>query len=306
MQGETAEMGFHDPPYNVKVTGHVGGRGRTKHREFVCASGEMTSNQFVGFLEQSLSLTAQHSVAGAIHYVCMDWRHAGELLAAGALAYTELKNICVWVKSNAGQGSFYRSQHELVFVFKHGTAPHLNTFELGQYGRARSNVWHYAGINTFRAGRMDELEAHPTVKPLALVVDAMRDCSRRGSIVLDAFAGSGTTIMAAEQIGRRAFCMEIDPVYADVCIRRWQTYTKRDAVLVSTGQTFNELGAFRPLGDASSAHTDPHSVPRTRVIPRSSTKRGPQPGKLTSATASPSRAGRPAVKPKRLQRRRQR
>jgi DNA modification methylase len=201
----------------------------------------MSAEDFTKFLEQSLRLCAGVSADGAIHYVFMDWRHMSELLAAGKAVYTELKNVCVWTKNNAGQGLFYRSQHELVFVFKNGTAPHLNTFELGQHGRTRSNVWPYAGVNSFRAGRMDELRMHPTVKPVALVVDAMRDCSRRGDIVLDAFAGSGTTIIAAEQIGRRALCMEIDPRYVDVCIRRWQAYTKRDAILERTGQTFDEL-----------------------------------------------------------------
>ena len=157
----------------------------------------------------------------------MDWRHASELLEAGSAVYDELKNICVWTKTSAGQGSFYRSQHELIFVYKHGPAPHLNTFELGQHGRSRSNVWSYAGANTFRAGRMDDLSMHPTVKPTRMVGDAMRDCSRRGSIILDVFAGSGTTIIAAEQVGRRAFCMEIDPRYVDVAIKRWQRDTER-------------------------------------------------------------------------------
>lgn len=219
MQGEVAEMGTHDPPYNVRIQGNVGGRGRIKRREFACASGEMDSPQFIAFLKDTLGPCARHSVDGAIHYVFIDWRHVGELLAAGCEVFDDLKNMCVWVKSNAGQGSFYRSQHELVLVFKHGQAPHLNTFGLGAGGRTRSNVWRYAGVNSFRAGRMDELKMHPTVKPVAMIADAMRDCSRRGSIVLDAFAGSGTTIMAAEQIGRRAFCLEIDPHYADVAIR---------------------------------------------------------------------------------------
>jgi DNA modification methylase len=245
MKGDLANMAFLDPPYNVKVLGHMGGRGRVKHREFTCASGEMTSTQFTKFLEQSLGLCAANTSAGSIHFVCMDWRHASELLQAGAATYDTLLNLCVWVKTNAGQGSFYRSQHELVFVFKHGGAPHINTFGLGQNGRSRSNVWRYAGVNTFRAGRMDELKMHPTVKPVALVVDAMRDCSRRGSVILDAFAGSGTSIMAAEQIGRRAFCMELDPAYVDVAIRRWQRFTGCDAVLEDGGATFDDLAAVR-------------------------------------------------------------
>jgi DNA modification methylase len=262
MRGETAEMGFLDVPYNVKIAGHVGGRGRIKHREFACASGEMKSEQFVQFLEETLGLCARHTVDGGIHYVCMDWRHARELLAAGATVYDELKNICVWAKTTPGQGSFYRSQHEFVFVYKRGRAPHLNTFELGQYGRLRSNVWTYPGVNSFRAGRMDELKMHPTVKPVALVADAMRDCSRRGSIILDAFAGSGTTIMAAEQIGRRPFCIEIDPAYVDVAIRRWQRYTGRDATLESTGQTFDELLTAR----ASEPFQVSNSRPRNRKM----------------------------------------
>ena len=245
MQSDLAEMAFLDPPYNVKINGHVGGRGRIKHREFACASGEMTSDQYVRFLQVSLGMSARFTIDGGITYVCMDWRHSPELFQAGAAVYDELKNICVWAKTTPGQGSFYRSQHEFVFVYKRGKAPHLNTFQLGQHGRSRSNIWTYAGVNTFRAGRMDELKMHPTVKPVALIADAMRDCCRRGSIVLDAFAGSGSTIMAAEQIGRRAYCVEIDPQYADVAIRRWQRVTGKDAILESTGQTFEEAHAAR-------------------------------------------------------------
>jgi len=182
---------------------------------------------------------------GSIAYVCMDWRHAGELLEAGTAAFDELKNICVWTKTNPGQGAFYRNQHEFIFAFKKGDASHINTFELGQHGRSRSNVWAYAGVNSFRAGRMDELKMHPTVKPVALVADAMRDCSRRGSIILDSFCGSGSTIIAAEQTGRRTFGIEIDPQYVDVAIRRWQALTGKDAILESTGQTFEEVSQAR-------------------------------------------------------------
>jgi DNA modification methylase len=238
---EVAEMAFLDPPYNVSVQGHVGGRGRTKHREFRHASGEMNPFQFTQFLREALGNCARFVKDGAIVYVCMDWRHCNELHEAGAAVFDELKNICVWVKQNGGQGSFYRSAHEFVFVFKRGNVPHINTFGLGQNGRSRSNVWTYAGVNSFRAGRMDELKMHPTVKPVAMIADAMKDCSRRGSIILDSFAGSGSTIIAAEQVGRRAYCMEIDPLYADVAIRRWQRTTRRDAILQSTDQTFDEL-----------------------------------------------------------------
>jgi DNA modification methylase len=261
MAGAIAAAGFLDPPYNVPMQGHAGGRGQTRHREFACARGDLNSVEFTGFLKTTLGHCARHSTNGAIHYVCMDWRHAKELLDAGLEVYGEYKNICVWVKTNAGQGSFYRSQHELVFVYKCGKGPHINTFPLGANGRSRSNVWRYAGVNTFKAGRMDELRQHPTVKPVEMVVDALRDCSRRGSIVLDAFCGSGTTILAAERIGRRAYCLEIGPLYADVAIRRWQRFTRRDAILESTGQTFSELEAERC---APQDQATPLGTPRRR------------------------------------------
>lgn len=240
MGNDPASMVFADPPYNVPIAAIVG-RGRTKHREFAAASGEMSRAQFADFLKKWMKLAAEHSVNGSIHYACIDWRHLGEMLAAGDEVYSELKNIAVWVKTNAGQGSFYRSQHEFILVFKNGDAPHRNNVELGKHGRNRSNVWTYAGVNSFRAGRMDELSVHPTVKPVALVADAIRDCSQRGEIVLDPFVGSGTTILAAERVGRRGYGLEIDPLYVDVAIRRWQSFTGRDALLEVTGQTFDEV-----------------------------------------------------------------
>ena len=236
---EQAAMAFLDPPYNVRVRSVVG-RGRTKHREFAMASGEMSRQEYVGFLIETLGNAATHSRAGALQYVCMDWRHQGELIEAGAQTYAEQINLVVWVKSNAGQGSFYRSQHELIGVFRVGDAPHLNNIELGRHSRSRSNVWRYPGVNSFRAGRMDELRAHPTAKPVALVADAIKDCTRRRDIVLDTFCGSGTTLLAAERVGRRAYCLELDPGYVDVTIRRWQAFTKRDAVHMETGSTFDE------------------------------------------------------------------
>jgi DNA modification methylase len=244
MGRERAAMVFADPPYNVRIAS-VQGRGRIKHREFASASGEMSSEEYTAFLDQTLSLAAQHSREGSIHYVCMDWRHLSEALAAGNEVYSELKNLVVWAKTNAGQGSFYRSAHELILVFKNGHGPHQNNIELGRHGRSRSNVWTYAGVNTFRAGRLDELSIHPTVKPVALVADAMRDCSRRGDIILDPFIGSGTTILAAERVGRRGYGLEIDPLYVDAAIRRWQDFTKRDAILKTTGQTFDEVATAR-------------------------------------------------------------
>ena len=245
MGSETADMAFLDPPYNVPIQGNAAGHGRIKYREFAHASGELTSPQFTQFLKDALGTCARFITDGGIVYVCMDWRHSGELLEAGAVAFDELKNICVWVKSHAGLGSFYRSAHEFVFVYKKGKSPHINTFGLGQNGRSRTNVWGYSGANSSRAGRIDEQVKHPTIKPTAMIADAMRDCSRRGSIVLDIFCGSGSTIMAAEQVGRRAYCMEIDPIYADVAIRRWQRATRKDAILKSTGQTFDELCLIR-------------------------------------------------------------
>jgi DNA modification methylase len=244
MGRERAATIFADPPYNDRISSLVG-RGKIKHREFAFASGEMTPPQFIAFLKKWMRLTAQFSEDGSIHFICMDWRHLAEILAAGEKIYSELKNVVVWTKSNAGQGSFYRSQHEFIFVFKNGDASHQNNVELGRHGRNRSNVWTYAGVNTFRAGRLDELAVHPTVKPVALVADAMRDCSRRGEIVLDPFMGSGTTILAAEKVGRRAYGLEIDPIYIDAAVKRWQDFTKRDAILRATGQTFDEVATSR-------------------------------------------------------------
>jgi DNA modification methylase len=246
LRGETASVVTTDPPYNVRIR-NVVGRGQVRHGEFAQASGELAPAEFTRFLESFFSNIADHLEDGAIVFASMDWRHCGEILAASKPVFGAPLNIVVWVKTNAGQGSFYRSQHEFVFVFKYGSGPHQNHVELGKHGRNRSNVWTYAGANTFRAGRMDDLAAHPTVKPVAMFVDAMRDCSRRGDIVLDPFVGSGTTILAAEQIGRRAYGLDIEPKYVDVSIRRWQQYTRRDAVHAATGKTFDELAAARKV-----------------------------------------------------------
>lgn len=229
LRGEHADVIFADPPYNVPIDGFAGGKGRAARREFAMASGEMSKAQFVAFLEATLGRAAASARDGAIAFVCMDWRHIGELLAAGERVFDELKNVCVWTKTNGGMGSLYRSQHELVFVFKKGQAPHLNTVELGQYGRNRTNVWAYAGANAFGAAREAELAMHPTVKPVALVEDAIRDVSRRGDMVLDPFGGSGSTLIAAERSGRSARLIEIDPLYCDVIVRRFEAYTGKPA-----------------------------------------------------------------------------
>jgi DNA modification methylase len=238
MGNEQAQLMFTDPPYNVPVMGHVCGRGRARHREFAMAAGEMTPVQFIRFLTATLGNGAASCANGSIAYVCMDWRHVAELSEAGRTVFNELKNICVWNKTNGGMGTFYRSKHEFVFVFKIGDAPHLNAFGLGETGRHRTNVWDYPGVNSPHAGRSSELEMHPTVKPVALVRDAILDCSRRGGIVLDIFGGSGTTVIAAERTGRTARVIEFDPLYCDVIVRRYEELTGRSAKLERTGQEF--------------------------------------------------------------------
>jgi DNA modification methylase len=248
-----ADLAFLDPPYNVRIAGAVG-RGKTKHSEFAMASGEMSSPDFVRFLGSVLDAATAVSRDGAVHFVCMDWRHIGELLAAANPIYGAALNLVVWAKTNAGQGSFYRSAHELIGVFRVGEIAHLNNIELGRHGRSRSNVWHYAGVNAFRAGRMDELRSHPTAKPVALVADAIKDCTRRGDIVLDTFSGSGTTIMAAERVGRHARALELEPRFVDVAIRRWQAFTRRDAIHAPSGLSFDEIAttSSEPARQASS------------------------------------------------------
>ena len=235
MEEERARMVFADPPYNVPIDGHVGGKGRVKHREFAMAAGEMSGAEFTAFLQMAFRNMADVSIEGAIHFICMDWRHMTEMLAAGNAVYSELKNLLVWDKGNGGMGTFYRSRHELVFAFKVGTAPHVNAFELGQHGRHRTNVWSYRGVNTLKAGRMDELTMHPTVKPVQMIADAIRDVSGRGDIVLDLFGGSGSTLIAAEKTGRRARLAEIDPVYCDRIIARYEAWAKDEAVQLVCG-----------------------------------------------------------------------
>ncbi len=245
MAGDKADLVFTDPPYNVSIDGNVCGLGSVKHREFAFASGEMNRVQFTQFLKVTLGNMAAVMRDGAIAYVCMDWRHMGELLEAGEASFTELKNLVVWNKTNGGMGAFYRSKHELVFVFKNGTAAHTNSFGLGETGRYRTNVWDYAGISSISSNRAEELAMHPTVKPVALIADALRDCSRRGEIVLDGFGGSGSTLIAAQKTGRKARLVEYDPIYCDTIIRRWQVFTGKDAVLESLGRPFDEVAEDR-------------------------------------------------------------
>lgn len=251
MEGELARMVFSDPPYNVKIDGHVGGSGKTKHREFAMASGEMTETEFTAFLTKALQNMADHSLDGSIHYQCMDWRHMREILAAGHAVYDELKNLIVWAKDNGGMGTFYRSRHELIFAFKNGTAPHVNSFELGQHGRYRTNVWNYRGVNTMRAGRMDELQLHPTVKPVQMIADAIKDVSGRGEIILDSFGGSGSTLIAAEKTGRRARLVELDVIYCDRILARWERMAKDTAEQLVCG--WHRAGVVTGAGDLEAA-----------------------------------------------------
>jgi DNA modification methylase len=236
---------FTDPPYNVPIKRNVSGKGKVRHDNFTLAAGELSEAEFTLFLETSLGLAAARCRDGAIAYVCMDWRHMDGLLVAGRRVFSALKNLCVWNKSLGSNGTFYRSKHELVFVFKVGTAPHVNNFGLGANGRYRTNVWDYAGANGFGANREDDLAMHPTVKPVVMIKDAILDCSKRGDIILDCFAGSGTVLAAAHKVGRIARLIEYDPRYCDVIIQRFEKLTGKQAILVSTGQTSEEVADQR-------------------------------------------------------------
>lgn len=242
MGNEKAQMCTVDAPYNVAITGHAGNSGKKKHREFLQGAGEFTPPVFTDFLYKSHQNLSDFSQDGAVIFSTMDWRHMMEIQTAALRAGLSLLNLCVWCKDNGGMGSLYRSQHELVFVFKNGKAPHINNVQLGKH-RYRTNVWQYAGVNSFGGGRMDELALHPTPKPVDMIADAIKDCSKRGGIILDCFGGSGTTMIAAEKTGRKARLIELDPLYCDTTLRRWQALTGKDAVHADTGLTFNEIAA---------------------------------------------------------------
>jgi DNA modification methylase len=256
---EKAQMVFTDPPWNIPIAGNVSGLGTVKHDDFAMACGEMSAAQFQAFLNTTTTLAAAHSEDGSIHFVCMHWSKMRELLAATESIYSELKNLCVWCKPNGGMGSLYRSQHEPVFVFKKGFAQHINNIELGRYGRNRSNVWRYPSQNVLNAGSKSKLSIHPTVKPVALVADAIRDCSHRSGIILDPFGGAGTTLIASERTGRKARLIELEPRYVDATIDRWQRLTGRTAMNAATGAFFgapstpgsNELPPSRSEVDAT-------------------------------------------------------
>lgn len=231
-----------DPPYSVVIDGHATGNGSVRHPEFAMASGEMSEAEFVAFLSSVFGQLTAWSTNGSIHYLCMDWRHMSEILAAGKKAYDTLLNVCVWAKDSGGMGSFYRSQHEMIFVFRNGKAPHLNNVQLGKFGRYRTNVWNYPGANGLSCSGTEGnlLQMHPPVKPVALIADAILDCSTRGSIVLNPFLGSGTSLLACERVGRLCYAAEIEPKYVDLAVRRWQQYTGGSAIHATTEELFDE------------------------------------------------------------------
>ena len=207
-------MVFTDPPYNVPIDGHVGGKGKVKHREFAMASGEMSAAEFTDFLTRALRGHADHSLDGSIHFVCMDWRHMREVLGAGAAVYDALKNLIVWVKDNGGMGTFYRSRHELIFAFKKGSAAHVNSFELGQHGRYRTNVWQYRGVNTMKAGRMGQRDIRRLLitGAMAVINAALRTAVPEGSWLGRMLARKPRMLVAialANRMARRLWAMSI-------------------------------------------------------------------------------------------------
>ena len=235
---------FTDPPFNL-ASRQIGGRGRIQHKDFAFAAGEMASGAYRLFLTETLGHGVRVSAPGAVHYICIDWRHIADLAEVADPLFEQMLNLVVWNKTNGGQGSFYRSQHELIGVFRVGGKGHRNNVELGRFGRNRSNVWTYAGVNTFGKDRLETLSLHPTVKPIALVADALLDCTAPSEIVLDQFAGSGTTLLAAEKVGRIGYGIEYDPTYVDVAIRRWEAATKKEAILEGDGRTFEAVQKAR-------------------------------------------------------------
>ena len=240
---EVADLVFSDPPYNVPINGHVSGLGKVRHLEFEQASGEMTEPEFIAFLTSSIGLSARFSRDGSLHYWAMDWRHQHELTMAARGIYDEQVNLCVWVKTNAGMGALYRSQHELFQVWRKGKDRHRNNVQLGRFGRSRSNVWKYPGANTLGhgAGEGNLLQLHPTVKPVALIADAILDSTFRGDIVLDPFLGSGSTLIAAEKVGRRCRGIELSATFVDTIVRRWQRWSGGLARRQVDGALFDDL-----------------------------------------------------------------
>ncbi|MEQ9639616.1 MAG: DNA methyltransferase [Alphaproteobacteria bacterium] len=280
LDGKVAHALFTDPPYNVPIQGHVSGKGRQRHREFVMGSGELSAAQFETFLADFLSATGSVLAPGALAYVCMDWRHLRELTAASSSAGYPQVNLCVWVKPNGAMGSLYRSQHELVAVYKHGAESHQNNVQLGKFGRNRTNVWNYAGANTLSPTRRADLALHPTVKPVELVADAILDATSTCQIVLDPFVGSGTSLIAAERTRRVCAAIELDPLYVDVAIRRWQDFTRQAAVHAESGRPFDELARERLAADTD--HVAASGNPESRRTDDAEALETDRPDALTS------------------------
>ncbi|AGH97679.1 DNA modification methylase [Micavibrio aeruginosavorus] len=245
MGDQVAQAIISDPPYNVPNQGHTGGRGTVKHREFPQAHGEMTEGQFIEFLSQYLTSSTHHLCEGGLVYSFMDWRHEYEMLSASRSADLQKINLVIWNKNNGGMGSLYRSKHELVYVLKKGKAKHINNVELGKNGRYRTNVWDYAGVNSFKKDRMKELSTHPTVKPVEMIADAILDCTHLNQIVLDPFSGSGTIFIACEKTNRIGYGMDLDPLYVDAAIRRWEAHTGQNAIHATSKKAFSACQSIR-------------------------------------------------------------
>lgn len=261
MDGKVADQVLTDPPFNVAVNGHVGGRGRRKHAEFANASGEMSDSEYRRFLVESVDRMIMAAREGALIYIFIDWRHVEVVCDVGRSLDLSLVNICVWSKTTPGQGTFYRSAHELIVVFQKPGGDLQNNIALGKYGRSRTNVWTFAAPNKFKAAD-DPLAGHPTPKPVAMIAEAIKDASKRGGIVLDSFLGSGTTVLAAEKVGRKGYGVECDPTYCDLSITRWQSFTGRDAILAETGQTFGEVEAERSKPPLQSSGSQAKKEPK--------------------------------------------
>lgn len=263
MAGQLAAVVVTDAPYNVPVAGHV--TSRRDHGEFVSGSGEMSDEQFTEFLAKIMRQSLSALSGSALAYMFMDWRHIGNMVDAARVASLDLVNLCVWDKGQGGQGSFYRSQHELCFCFRSGPGPHLNQVELGKHGRTRTNVWACPGVIGFGIEKAAARDMHPTVKPTKIIKDIILDCTRRGDVVLDVFSGSGTTIIACERSHRRGYAMDLDPKYVDVGVRRWEALTGEAARLEANGQTFHEVGVARKTAVESHAPSLPEARVRVRA-----------------------------------------
>lgn len=252
LREDMARMLFSDPPYNIAIKGNVS----RKHEDFAMGVGEQSREEFTALLETMIRLSSHHLVDGGLAYLFMDRRHLLELQMAAEQAGLSLIDLCIWNKLSGGMGGLYRSQHEPIYIFKHGKAPHINNVELGKHGRYRTNVWDHRGLSSFGKGRDTALADHPTVKPVNLLAEAIKDCTRRGDVVLDPFAGSGSTLLAAERCGRVGYGIELEPKYVDVTVRRMETLTGKQAIHEATGLTFAQMRRRRVRQPVASLEPD--------------------------------------------------